>query len=351
MKKIILALCLFSTVALTFTSCSDDDDDNTTPEYVEGAIAYTAGAGNWNQNNGTVGAITLNSLGEYGYSDIYQQQNGRGIGDAQDILLFNGHIYVTSTTSSKIEILDHNGKVEKSIPMPNKSPRYLATDSRYVYASAYSGYVYKLDANGIIDSVQVGDHPEAMSVVNRQLFVNISGYGSGSTVAVVNLSSFRKTQDVACALDPYNQSVSDGRYVYFISCLDNKQPNVVQRIDSRASTFTADSIFNASTIAYSQSTNSLVALNTYYDASWTTHFDGFFSYNLTTGVRTNFDSSALTSPSQVNVDPTTGNIYVIDNPSYSTPSVVFIYDKNGTLLTPNGIQMGYSVQNIRFGNM
>lgn len=348
-KRNLFALCLIAVFALTFTACSDDDDgNNVIPEYLEGTVAYTAGAGNWNQNNGTVGAIMENTIGEFNFRDIYQEQNGRGIGDAQDILLSGGNIYVACTTSSKLEILDHQGKVEKSIAMPNKSPRYLAVDGSNVYVSAYSGYVYKVFSGNIVDSVYVGDHPEAISVANNKLYANISGYGSGSTIAVVDLPSFKKTKDLPCALDPYNQNVAstDGSAVYFVSCLDNQHPNVVQRINT--SNDQIDSLFNASAIAYSRSTNSLVCLNTYYDASYATHFDGFFAYNLTTGERTNFDTSALKSPAQVNVDPMTGYMYVIDNPSYTTPSVLFVYDKNGKLLTPNGVQMGYSVQNVRF---
>lgn len=350
MKKKILFLCLIAAVTATFTSCSDDDDTtDSQPEYLEGTIAYAAGAGNWNQNNGSVGAIMENTLGEYRYVDIYQNANGRGIGDAQDILLNNGYIYVTSTTSSKIEVLNDTGKVVTSISMPNKSPRYLAADDNgNIYASAYSGYVYKLNKNGLIDSVLVGDHPEAMSVANNKLYVNISGYGSGNTIAVVNLSTFKKTKDIECDLNPYNQSVTDGDYVYFVSCLDNMHPNVVQRIN--ATTDEIDELFNASAIAYSPVTNSLVAINSYYDTSYTPHYDGIFIYSLTDGTSTSLDTSALTAPSQVNVDPANGNIYVIDNPSYTTPSVLYIYDKNGKLLTTSPITMGYSIQNIRFAD-
>ena len=201
MKKILFVLSLAVAVALSFSSCSDDNDDNgkTTPEYQEGIIGYTAGAGNYGQNQGTVGSIMNNSLGEFIYSgDLYEKANGKGIGDAQDVLAINGLVYVTCTTSSKIEILDANGKIVKTITMPNKSPRYLATDGKYAYASAYSGYVYKLDKNGIVDSVAVGPYPEAMSVAdNGKLYVNLSNYtsdGNGKYIAVVDLGTFHKVK-------------------------------------------------------------------------------------------------------------------------------------------------------------
>ena len=51
---------------------------------------------------------------------------------------------------------------------------------------------------------------------------------------------------------------------------------------------------------------------------------------------------------EVNVDRY-GNIYVIDNPSYTAPSEVFYYSPEGKLIQGN-IQVGYSAQNVRFAN-
>ena len=354
-RKIITSLCLAITamLAFTFTSCSDDNDDNgkTTPEYYQGIIAYTAGAGNYGQNQGTVGTILKNNLGEFMYSgDLYEKANGKGIGDAQDVLPLNGYVYATSTTSSKIEILDVQGKIIKTIPMPNKSPRFLTTDGEYAYASAYSGYVYKLNENGIIDSVAVGPYPEAMSVAdNGKLYVNLSNYtgdGKGKYIAVVDLKTFKKTKNIECGLNPYNQSVTDGKNIYFVCYYDYTRNAVVQRLNT--ATEKVDSLFEAPMIAYSPATNSLIAMTTGYDDSWQPTTTGFFAYNLTTGNKTDYDPSAIKGAAQVNVNPNNGDIYVIDNPSYSTPSVLYIYDKNGKLLTPTGLQMDYSVQNVRF---
>ncbi len=353
MKKILMALCLVTTFALSFTSCSDDNDDNgkTTPEYYEGIVGYTAGAGNYGKNQGTVGSIIKNNLGEFAYGgDLYEKANGKGIGDAQDVIAVGGVVYATCTSSSKIEILDVHGKIVKTIAMPNKSPRYLATDGTYAYASAYSGYVYKLNKDGIVDSVAVGPYPEAMSVAsNGKLYVNLSNYsgdGNGKYIAVVDLRTFKKTKNIECALNPYNQSVTDGVNVYFVSFFDYSRNAVVQRLNT--TTEKVDSLFEAPMIAYNPMTKSIIAMTTGYDSNWQPVTTGFFAYNIETGKKTNYDFSASKGASQVDVDPNTGNIYVIDNPSYSTPSVLYIYDQNGKLLTPTGIQMDYSVQNIRF---
>lgn len=356
MKKKIWAFALATVALFTFNACSDDDDPDVTPEYLEGAVGYVAGAGNWNQNNGTVGAIMQNTTGTYGFSDIYTYANNRGIGDAQDVLPFGNDLYVTCTTSSKVEVLKADGSVEKSYPMNgNQQPRYLATDGSYVYFSAYSGYVYKMTKEqGVIDSVQVGSHPEAMSVANGKLYVNMSDYNydnSGASISVVDLSSFHKTKEISCELNPYNQSLAVGNKVYFVSNYHSEKTGKVQCID--ATTDVISQVCDASAIAYNQTTNSLVCLKSYYVTQYepvyssTFVFAGLSAFNLSTNQETTISAPDLKSPSQVNVDPATGNIYVIDNPSYSTPSVLYIYDRNGNLLQGN-IAMCYSVQNIRF---
>lgn len=356
-KEKFLTLILVAFAMISFNSC---DDDNTptdvTPDNLSSIIAYTAGAGNYKANDGTVGAILYNrSTGTYSYQDIYTISNQRGIGDAQDVLLLDNDLYVSCTTSSKIEVLDATGKVTASWPMPNKEPRYLASDGTNVYASAYSGYVYKLNASdGITDSVYVGSHPEAMSVANGKLYVNMSDYNfdnSGHSISVVDLRTFTKKYELSCELNPYNQSIAVGNKVYFVSAYHSEKTGHVQCIDATNDQIT--SVCDASAIAYNPNTNAIIGFKSYYVTEYepeyksTFVYDGLFSYSLSTGNETKIDASQIKSPQQVNVDRATGNIYVIDNPSYTTPSVLYIFDQTGKLLQGN-ITLGYSIQNIRF---
>ena len=351
MNKKLLSWGLILATAFTFTACSDDDDEPlTTIDYANYAhLIFTAGAGNYNQNNGTVGALDADANGNYVYTDIYQAKNQKGIGDAQDVLPLSSEVYVACTSSSKIEILNNEGALIKAILKPGVQFRYLATDMKNVYVSAYNGYVYKISNHQITDSVKVGGNPEAMSVANNKLYVNMSDYNydnSGKSISVIDLSNFTKTKELECELNPYNQSVAVGNYVYFVSTYHADRDGALQRIDTKT-----DKIENlnvaASAISYDKKGNSLVCLLTGYDANWTLSVKSFFKYNLTTGAKTKLDHSKFTSPQQVNVDPLTGNIFVIDNPSYTAPSSLYVYKNDGTFLQ-GPIQMGYSVQNVRF---
>lgn len=360
MKKKLLSLGIILVSALTFTACNDDYDcedvqpsvsnsDADVQPSVSNSDVYVSCAGNWNANDGTVGILDydLNKrpTAPYVFSNAYKSQNEIGIGDAQDLIVFGNKIIVTSTTSSKVEVLNRQGKKELTIKLHNVSPRYLTKDGNFVYFSAYNGKVYKMDPNNtqkpLVDSVEVGDHPEALSVANGKLYTNISGYGKGSTIAVVDCNSFKKTKTLTVGLNPYSQNIAVDNDVYFVSMFDHKTA-LVQKINAKNDKVT--NLFKASSIAYSAKKNALVCLYaTYYDKN-----KRFFIHDLATGKETELDMTDLKSPQQVNVDHY-GNIYVIDNPSYTAPSEVFYYSPEGKLIQGH-IQVGYSAQNVRFAN-
>lgn len=355
MKKYLYLASLMLTAACTLTSCDDDTNEIIIIDPVTyGYKAYIAGAGNWGQNDGTVGALLPNAATQqWVYSDIYLSANGRGIGDAQDIALANGKLFVTSTTSSKVEVLESNGALIKSISMPNKSPRYIIAHDGYAYFTGYSGYVYKLSLTDyqLVDSVNVGGYPEALAAGNGKLFVNMSDYnydGSGKQVAVISLSNFTKDakpEYIDVELNPYNQMLTDGSNAYFVSAY-HAEDAMVQRIDLKTNKLTKN-VCKASAIAYdyvSSNNTSLVCLYAPYYATATR----FFRYNIQDGTETELaDISNLQGVSEVNVDPNTGNIYLLYSPSYTSPTLVNIYDRNGNLLQ-EALPIGYSAQNIRF---
>ena len=349
MKKNLLALGIILMSALTFTACSDDDDfyDGKQPE-VSTTDVYVSCAGNFGANDGTVGILDYNiqarPTAPFLYRNAYQEQNGIKIGDAQDLIVFGDKVVVACTTSSKVEVLNRQGKVEQTIKLRNVEPRYLATDGKYVYFSAYSGKVYKMNPNDkvkpMIDSVVVGDYPEALSVANGKVYVNISR--KGNTIVAVDCNTFKNPKKIEVGLNPYNQNIAAGNDIFIVSMFDYAKKPLVQKIDTKTNKVTQ--LFNATSIAYSAKKNALVCLYAPYGSD----DKSFFLYDLATGQKTNLDMTGLRSPQQVNVDKW-GNIYVIDTPSTNAPSEVFYYSPEGKLIQGN-IIVGMSAQNVRFAN-
>ena len=163
----------------------------------------------------------------------------------------------------------------------------------------------------MVDSVVVGDHPEAISITNGKLYANLSNYsmtGNGKYVAVVDLNTFRNPKNIEVGLNPYNQNIVAGNDVFIVSMFDYVEKPLVQKIDTK--TNKGDTTLQCYFHCIQCQKNALVCLY----APYGSNDKSFFLYDLATGQKTNLDMTGLRSPQQVNVDKW-GNIYVIDNPA------------------------------------
>lgn len=350
MKKYVWKLSLFLVAVLSLGACSNDDDvtkqitdsnATSTTNY-----AYIVNNGNWNANNGAIMSLNMANK-SWITADIYKASNGKGIGDAQDAVIAGNKLFVTSTTADKIEILDLNGKIIKTVPMKNRSPRYIIADGNAIYFTAYSGYVYKMNTENydVKDSVQVGDHPEALAVANGKIYVANSGYGTGNTISVIDEGAFKKAKDITVETDPYNQMIAVGSKVFFISDMDFTD-NKLQVID--ATTDKVTTVASASSIAYDPLSSSMVCIFNAYAS--TKPKPAYFRYEISTGKISQFtgaDIAKVTDPGQISVDPSTGQIYVVDNENYSAPCSIYVFDKNGNKLRTL-TNVGYGTEQVLF---
>lgn len=364
-KKYWLMTAFWAMAAVLCCSCDDDDPVTTDPddsgETVTGSVvaapgkgAYVVNNGNWNANNGSI---------QFYYSekdsisaDLYQQANGKGIGDAQDLCIYGSKLYVTCSTSAKIEVLDLQGGIIETIPLANESgqsvqPRYLAADGGKVYFSSYDGTVSRLDTLSleVEASVEVGAYPEAIAITGNKLYANISGYGTGNQVAVVDLDSFTCTDLVEVVLDPYNQMLAAGGKIYFVSVGNYSSPSTPEeeRILSTLqcldpATNEVAELCQASVISYYD--NKIYCI--YAEFYWPDNQD-IFTYDLATGeMQSIIAPSLIDNPTEIDVDPESGDIY-ISSPDYSgVPGTVYVFNNDGTLKTT--FTAGYSVAGVRF---
>ncbi len=327
------SLYALALATLTFAACSDDDDDdNNSSKVVPSTSAVVLNTGNWNGNDASIMRYDLTNHAVT--ADLYYQANSENLGDlGQDIIKYGSKYYVTVSTSSKVVVLDKNFSVVKSIKFENENsepttPRYMASANGKVYVTAYDGKVTRIDTTSlaITGQVAVGDHPEAISYANGKLYVNNSGYGSGNTVSVVDEASFTKTKDIEVALNPYTQSrVADNGNVYIVSngnyagasWLSENQYvyATVQCINTK--TDEVSTVCNGTYIATYK--NKLYVL---YSEYYLPTRNKAFVYDLETGEETTLtDISKFSSLNGIDVDPTTGNIYVYDSPYGSNAKI------------------------------
>lgn len=352
-KNFIWALMLLLSASFAVTSCSDDDDNPSQPEIpVEKSYdAYVVNNGNWGANDGTIGAV-LNVHGETpSYLDIYKQENNKGIGDAQDAYITvsgdgrNGLIFVTSTTSSKISVLDAKGKELYVKLLPNVQPRFITGEGSNVYFSAYNGYVYKMsrDTYQITDSVKVGAYPEAIAIANGKLYAALSNYdtkGNGKYLAEVDLNTFKKIKNVEVDLNPYSQMIAVGSKVFFVSNLDYSD-NILQMMD--ATTDKVTEIGHGSSIAYDKLNDDIICISAVYGHP---EFNAVYRYDITTGKKTDIKLSQTPGNiGQVSVSPNSGYLYIV-NQNYTGPCELWVYDQYGTFKSK--FESGMASQRVIF---
>ena len=318
---------------------------------------YVLNTGNWGGNDASIQYFDLKGLSIGG--DLFAAANGFGLGDlGQDLCLYGSKLYATVSGSSKLEVMDRNCKVVKTIPVRAEDgttpaePRYMTACDGCVYFTAYDGTVSRLDTATleITGKVAVGDHPEALTNANGKLYVNISGYGSGTTVAVVDVASFTKTKDIAVKLNPYTQCFTgDDGYVYTVSngnyagspgmSEDQYVYGTLQRIDPV--TDTVEDVCRA-TYAANHGCKMYVLYSEYY----LPETKRAFVRDLNTGEEADFiDLDEFSSPNAIGVDPSTGDVYVADTP-YGVSSTVRVYDAEGNL--KNTFEAGYSTSKFVF---
>ena len=365
--------CKLAIMALAlgvFTACSEDDEpngegpgtetgggddttggsgDNTGGEPVVTLGAYVLNTGNWDGNDAGIQYLDFQT-GELS-EDLYAAANGEGLGDlGQDLCVYGSKIYVTVSNSSKVAIMDRNCRLLKSISVTASdgtpiNPRYMTAYEGKVYFTAYDGTVSRIDTtsmsvDGKLNLIDAGaqtgyDHPEAITAANGKLYVNISGYGSGKWLSVVDVASFTKLKDIEIVLNPYTQCITaeDG-YVYFVSngnyagkpSLTPEQYvyGTMQRLDPE--TDQVEQVCHATYIA-----NAGDKMYILYSEYYLPEVARAYVRDLKTGAESEFiDMADLQSANGLAVDPASGDVYVFDAP-YDAASDVHVYGADGTL--------------------
>lgn len=335
-----------------FTACSDDDG----PEIPKGPIApvngaYVINTGNNKANNGTIQWYDRDQ--KTISTDLFTAANGAGIGDVQDLCIYGSKIYITCTSSAKIEVVNRADFTRiQTLKLSNGeqsiSPRYMTATGGNVYFTAYDGTVSRLDTTSlsITGKIEIGDHPEALTSANGKLYVNLSNYnsdGTGKYVAVVDIATFKKTKNLNVLLNPYDVCTTgeDGK-VYFISCGDfsGNPAQTLQCIDPQTDQVTE--ICPASKMAMKDNKIYIIYAEYYENAAP----KSISVYDMNTKQTTQFANySDFSNPGNIVVDPATGDIIIIDQP-FSVLNDIYVYGSDGVL--KKKLETGYYTTNMRF---
>lgn len=342
-KNFILKAMLFASVAAIGFSCSDDNDNY---DYY-GDVSNTNGAyilneGGMGHNNATLSYYNIDSATVS--NNVFQaQNNGLNLGDTgNDMLIYGSKMYIVMTGSKCIYVTDRNAKRESTIISTKNSatqqPRYLTASGKYVYVTYSDGYVARIDTTNtseIKDEVQVGSYPEELTVSNGKIYVANSGYGSGSTVSVIDIPSFTVTKTINVVLNPTKVTADGNGNVFLISMGDygTTISNTLQRINSD---YSVDSLANATYMSLSKDSKSLYCIY----AQWGVTNITYKTYNISAK---EFEASPFVSstvaagfsadPYSINVNPKNGYVYIGVSDYISEGKMYIINPSTGSLVS------------------
>lgn len=220
MSKIFI---VFVSVIL-FSGCKSDDPKLLTPDVLPTSIKGLLIA-----NEGGFGSSTA-SLSLYipdsskVYSDIFFTANNRALGDvANDITILNNKAFIVVQNSHRIEVIStETYKSVGTLSLPGNTPNkiLIVNETKAYVTNLYKGTVTSFNPTTLVvvkDSIPVGLNPQGMVFANGKIYVCNSGYGSDSTVSVIDPATDAVIKTIIVGIEPTDIAVdSDGDI--FVRC-------------------------------------------------------------------------------------------------------------------------------------
>lgn len=226
LKTFVPALALIAALA---TSCKDDDPKTVMPPTTVGRAVFVVNEGSFGSGNATVSMIDLlsNSI----YQDVFQTVNGFPLGDvAQSMHIHNGKAYIVVNNSQKIEVINSLTLESTATITGFQSPRHFIAKGTKGYVSDWFSNriaVVDLNSNSIVNNITVGNGPEQMIISGNRLFVaNVGGFGTDSTVSVIDLQTETVEATLITGINP-NSLQTDATGKLWVLCGGTTGPDFI----------------------------------------------------------------------------------------------------------------------------
>ena len=328
-------------LGISFTACSDDDDDDNPIIDPVDYPAYILNEGIWGSNNANISRFFPSYKGID--SDYYQQVNGKLMGDLANAMIEeDNNIYVVIGGSKYVARLDLNcvEQARYSFPEGEGEPRCIDVEDGYVYVTQHGGQVSKLDAQTLklVSTFKGGDNLEGIVEKDGKLYVANAWkgvYDFNKELLVINAETMTKTGSIDVVLNPVQvQEIDDKIYVISQGNYEDVQA-VLQVIDTKAGT---SKVIVKDVDKITEGHNGLIyGVRSTYDADWNT-INSFFTYNPKKGTvsETSFLQDAPSSISStaiylLEVGGYADFIY-IGISDYVTNGTIYQFDASGKLL-------------------
>ena len=338
MKKILVALLAFTSVAFTFTSCSEDEWNafgNGKVEMPNSSRAFILNEGSMGGNNSNIIYFDW-ATGNVNTTDLFVQQNGVKLGDTgNDIEVYGNDLLVAVNVSNYVALLDGYGVEKSRISFEQYKNlgqvRNLTTIGNRVYAVSYGGYVstLRIDGDKLVyeDSLKVGERPEDIIALKGKLYVLLQGANyNDNRMAVIEAGS-KTIKYVTVLTDPEDLYVADDKVI--VRGYGASYSNEWGIYDPATDTYTDKG--NASVMAVANGKLFIGYSLTNWSTGDTT--SELSVYNMSTGKSESFFKKmpaeiATTSIYSISVNPYDNRIYV-GTSDFAENGVIYVFDAEG----------------------
>lgn len=335
-KKILLPfLLLLAGIIGLSSSCHRPGPE---PQPIPDSFAdglYVLNEGVFQMNNSTLTYYNFET-GEV-TSDLFLQQNGRGLGDTgNDLQRYGNRLFCVVNNSNTVEVMNSDGTSVKTIFLTGKEPRYLAFYQNKVYVTCFDGDVVRIDTATleVEETVHSGPNPEGICVCHGKLYVSNSGGlnspNYGHTVSVIDPSTFRVIKEIEVGINPGILQSYGGRYVYLVTRgnygnipynflkIDAQTDEVVKTYDLEVLNFQI-----CNNLAY------IYHYDFYSEESWIKvmdlETDAIVSENFIT------DGTKIGTPYAICVNPINGDVFISDAMNFTVSGKIYWFNSDGKL--------------------
>lgn len=221
MKKILFA----AIAALLMAGCQQENPESINP-VIKGFLVLNNG--NWGGNDASVSLYNPDDKLVTG--DVFFNANSQCLGDlGQDVVVSGSEIYIAVNGSKVVFVTDLELKIKKAIEADGTdgsklSPRCFAVNGGKVYVTYQEGYLGEISSDYSVRTTAVGSYPEGICISNGKAYVANSGYGSGNTLSVVDLTAFKEIKKIEVNKNPQSIVADDSGMTLYVCSWDSYDP-------------------------------------------------------------------------------------------------------------------------------
>lgn len=367
MKKHLFSFAALIAAAVLFVACETDENGNLIPntytvDYTDAVYIVNSG----NMYNGINGSLTRHhTLAQTTDQDIFERVNGRSLGATpNDAVVYGTKLYIAVDGENTIEVCDAStaesltaiSTVELLGENGGKSPRHLLALDGKIYVSTYGGVVAAIDTTtyALSKKYTVGAYPEGMAFADGKIYVANSSYGDGTapSLSIINLATgnVETLTDEAIKNPSTVLALNGAIYVMEGDLYDWNTWEVISAGGLRKVTgTTVDHIYDS---GMAMGSNQMAA---YKDKIYMIK-DAYTApvcliYDTTDGTTTELPLQGLVAANAINIEPNSGDIYVLSyaqsaevseytQADYNAPGFCNRYNNAGELITTFSVGVG-----------